>query len=63
MWYTYIGNTHLESKTLDKVYIIEGTEFCYRGIHIIVFSKALYGTRYSGLRWNKRFAGCIIDMI
>ena len=36
-WATDIGNEYLEAKTLDKFYIIAGTEFGDRGVYIYNF--------------------------
>ena len=41
-WATDIVNAYIKVKTLDKVYIISGTEFDDREGHILIFSKALY---------------------
>ena len=52
VWETNIGNAYLESKILQKVYIIAGTEFGYREVRILIFAKELYGLLSSGLWWN-----------
>jgi Reverse transcriptase (RNA-dependent DNA polymerase) len=64
-WSTDIGNAYLAAYTSEKVYIIAGPEFGEREEHILIiisFSKALYGLRSSGARWNDRFADCIRDI-
>ena len=61
-WATDIVNAYIKVKTLDKVYIISGTDFGNREGDILIIAKALYGIQYSGLRRNERFAVCIIDM-
>ena len=39
MWDTDIGNAYLEAKTIDRVFIVEGTEFGYTEGPIIIVSK------------------------
>ena len=41
-WDTYIGNSYLEAKTVEKIYIIAGNEFGDRKGHIIIVAKASY---------------------
>jgi Reverse transcriptase (RNA-dependent DNA polymerase) len=62
LWATDIGNAYLEAYTSEKVYIVAGPEFGDREGHILVISKALYGLRRSGARWNDRFADCIREL-
>jgi Reverse transcriptase (RNA-dependent DNA polymerase) len=57
-----IGNAYLQAYTSEKVYIIAGPKFGDREGHILVISKALYGLRSSGARWQDRFADCIRDL-
>ena len=40
---TDIGNTYLDKKSLEKVYIVSGTKFGNREGHVLIFSNALYG--------------------
>jgi len=61
-WATDIGNAYLEAKTKEKVYIVAGPEFGDKQGHILVFNKALYGLKSSGLRWHERFADTLRDM-
>ena len=61
IWATDVGNAYLEAKTLEKIYIIAGSEFGHREGHILVIKKALYGLRSSGLRWHERFSDCLRD--
>ena len=61
-WDTDIGNTYPEENTLEKFYIISGTEFGDREGYIIIFSKELYGIIYFEIQWYERFADCIIYM-
>ena len=49
-WASDIGNSYLEEKTSERVYIIAGPEFGERENHILVIFKALYGLRSSGAR-------------
>ena len=42
-WDTYIRNAYLETITLDKFYIKEGTYFGDREDHIHIFDILLYG--------------------
>lgn len=62
VWSTDIGNAYLEAKTKKKVYIIAGPEFGSEVGHLLVFNKALYGLKSSGLRWHKRFANTLREM-
>ena len=41
-WATYIGNAYLDANILEKVYIIAGTEFDDREVHIIIVDKVLH---------------------
>ena len=58
-WDTDIGNKSPEENTLEKFYIISGTEFGDREGYIIIFPNELYGIIYSELQWYERFADCI----
>ena len=58
----YIGNTYLEARTLDKVYIISCTEFVDREGHILNFSKELYSLPSCGFICHEIFAGCLRDI-
>ena len=60
-WATYIGNAYLDANILEKVYIIAGTEFDDREVHIIIVDKVLHALWYYGLWWNEMFSYCIID--
>ena len=62
VWSTDIGNAYLEAKTKEKVYIVAGPEFGDKQGHILVFNKALYGLKSSGLRWHERFADTLRAM-
>ena len=53
---TDIGNVYWESKTKEKIYIITGKEFGNKQGHTIIMYKALYGLRYSELRWHEQLA-------
>ncbi len=62
LWTTNIGNTYLEAKTQEKVYIIAGPKFGELKGHTLIIFKALYGLRTSGLHWHEQFADCLHDM-
>jgi hypothetical protein len=47
-WATDIGNTYLEAKTTEKVYIKAGPEFGELQGNLLIIDKALYGLRLSG---------------
>jgi Reverse transcriptase (RNA-dependent DNA polymerase) len=51
-WSTDIGNAHLKSNTMEKIYIVGGKEFACVGLegHTLVIVKALYGLKSSGAR-------------
>lgn len=59
---TDIGNSYLEVKTEEKVYVREGKEFGKLQGKNLTINKALYGLRISGLRWNERFSDYLRDM-
>ena len=56
LWATDVGNAYLEAKTQEKAYMIAGPEFGPKAGHLLVFNKALYGLKSSGLRCHKWFA-------
>ena len=56
---TDIGNTYLEAKTAELVYIIARPEFGDLEGHVMIIYKALYGLTTSGLRWHERLADCL----
>ena len=62
-WDTYIGNSYLEAKTVEKIYIIAGNEFGDRKGHIIIVAKASYVLWYSVLWWHERFSNSFRDMV
>ena len=62
-WDTDIGNTYLQLKSLDKIFIISGTEFGDREGCIIIVSIALYGLRSYVILCNKRFSDCLRDTV
>ena len=62
VWATDVGNAYLEAHTKEKVYVIAGPEFGDKEGHVLVFNKALYGLKSSGLRWHERFADTLRDM-
>jgi Reverse transcriptase (RNA-dependent DNA polymerase) len=62
LWATDIGNAYLEAYTPEKVYIVAGPEFGDLEGHLLVISKALYGSRSSGARWHDKFADCMREL-
>ena len=62
VWSTDIGNAYLEAQTKEKVYIIAGPEFEPKAGHLLIFNKALYGLKSSGLRWHEWFADTLREM-
>jgi hypothetical protein len=62
LWATNIGNTYLEAKTSELLFIVAGPEFGDLEGHMLVIYKALYGLCSSGLRWHERFSACLRDM-
>ena len=62
VWSIDIGNAYLEAQTKEKVYIIAGPEFGPKAGHVLIFNKALYGLKSSGLRWHERFADTLREM-
>jgi hypothetical protein len=53
LWATNVGNTYLEAYTAEKLFIVAGPEFGELEGHMLIISKALYGLRTSGLRWQE----------
>jgi hypothetical protein len=62
LWATNIGNTYLEAKMSELLFIIAGPEFGDLEGHLLIIYKALYGLHSSGLRWHERFSACLQDM-
>ena len=60
LWQGDVGNAYLESYTLEKVYFIAGPEFGPLQGHTLVFIKALYGLRSSGLRFHERLSNVLM---
>jgi hypothetical protein len=59
LWATDIGNTYLEAKTSELLFIIASLEFGDLEGHMLIIYKALYGLRSSGLRWHECFSACL----
>ena len=59
LWATDIGNAYLDARTKDKVYIIAGSGVGDKEGHVMNIHKALYGTRFSGIRWHDMLANCL----
>ena len=51
-----VGNTYLEAKMREKIYIIAGPEFGELEGTIMIVNKALYGLKTSGARYREHFA-------
>ena len=62
VWGADIGNTYLEAKTKEKLYVVAGPEFEELEGHILVIYKALYGRKSSGLRWSQKIHDIMLDM-
>ena len=62
VWATDIGSAYLESYTKEKIYIVGGPEFGDREGCVLIISRALYGLKSSGLRWQERLADVLRDM-
>ena len=62
IWTTDVGNTYLDARTKEKVYIIAGSEFGEIEGHTLIILKALYGLRSSDLSWYERFADTLYNM-
>jgi hypothetical protein len=62
LWANDIGNTYLEAKTSELLFIIAGPEFGDLEGHMLIIYKALYGLHSSGLRWHECFSACLQDM-
>ncbi|KAL7581370.1 hypothetical protein ACA910_021962 [Epithemia clementina (nom. ined.)] len=62
LWGADIGNAYLEAFTDENLYIIAGPEFEELEGHILVFHKALYGLKRSGLRWSEKLHDIMKDL-
>ena len=61
IWQTDVGNTYLEAKTDEKVFVIASPEFGEKEGHVFIIRKVLY-LKLSGLWWHERFADILRDM-
>jgi hypothetical protein len=52
LWGADVGNTYLESYTNKKLYCIAGPEFAKLEGHLLIMSKALYGSKTAGQCWH-----------
>ena len=52
LWGADVGNAYLESYTKEKLYVIAGPEFGELEGHLLIVSKALYGTKTAGQCWH-----------
>ena len=62
IWDTGIGNVYLEFNTKEKVCTVADLESGELENHTLVFMKALYGLRSSGLRLYRRFTDTLHHM-
>ena len=62
IWGADIGNAYLEAFTDEKHNIVAGPEFQEPEGYILIFLKALYGLKYSGIRWVEVIHGILRDM-
>jgi hypothetical protein len=62
LWTADIGNAYLEAETNEKLFIVAGPEFEDLEGHVLVFQKALYGLRSSGLKWSQRLHDILLDL-
>ena len=61
-WRTNIGNTYLEAKTKEKVYVITEKEFSNLKGHDLRIRKALCRLHSSELYWHERLVVCLRSM-
>ena len=57
-----IGNAYLEAFTDEKLYIVAGPEFEELEGYVLIFIKALYGSKSSGKRWAEVIHSILIDI-
>ena len=62
LWGADIANVYIEAYTDEMVCIVGGPEFGELQGHLLLISKALYGTRSPGTRWHDRFFDVLRDM-
>ena len=60
LWQGNVSNAYLELYMLEKVYFIAGPELGPLQGHTLVFIKALYGLRSSGLRFHERLSNVLM---
>jgi Reverse transcriptase (RNA-dependent DNA polymerase) len=63
LWGADASSAYLEANTQEKVYFIAGGEFGNLEGHTLLVDKALYGLRSSGLRWHKKLADILHDIV
>ena len=56
IWSTNIGNTYLEPKSSEKVYIIAGPEFREKKGATLIINKVRYGIFSSDQQWHIKFS-------
>ena len=62
IWGADTGNEYLEAFTDEKLYIVAGPEFQELEGYIILFLRALYGLKFSGIRWAEVIHGILRDI-
>ena len=62
IWGADIRNAYLEAFTDEKLYIVAGPEFQELEGYLLIFLKALYGLKFSGIRWTEVIHGILRDM-
>jgi len=63
LWGADVGNAYLESYTSEKLYVIAGPEFGEQLCgHLLIMSKALYGTKTAGKCWHHKFEETLTNM-
>ena len=54
LWGADVGNAYLQALTKEKLYIVGGPEFEELQGHVLVWHKALYGTRSGGACYHDK---------
>ena len=55
LWGADVGNAYLEAFTDETLYVVAGPEFQELEEYILIFLKALYGLKSSGLKSNMAY--------
>ena len=62
LWGADVGNAYLESYTKEKLFVIAGPEFGELEGHLLIMSKALYGTKTAGQCWHHKLEDTLRDL-